>query len=154
MRFDALMHTRDAIHRHPTLRELDRVELEVMRLDGEVQRHGIAGFEFYLPIGVVPTLDDRVASLAPLARPGRVFRLETARWLHLGGPAPRRISISRSSGRRPSTLPPVVEWAFRRIPEHDRCELGRGVAATTLERTERDLAADARDGRRPPSRER
>ena len=131
-------------HLHPSLRGLSRVELEVMRRDGEVARFGAAGFEFYLPLGVVPSRADRAASLAPLMRPGRVLTHEAAHWLHHGGPAPDRIRICRKSGRRPAALPPQVEWCFRRLDPADVVEVAGLVAATSPERTAADLAAEAR----------
>ena len=130
-------------HVHPSLTGLARPELEAMRLDGEVQRHGCPGFEFYLPLGAVPTPLDRACSLARLMHPGRVFTHETAHWLHHGGPAPELVRICRSTGRRPATLPPSVEWRFRRLRPND-VELVAGlVAATTPARTAADLAAAA-----------
>lgn len=110
-------------HVHPSLRGFSTIELESMRRDGDIQRHGIAGYEFYLPIGTVPTAVDRAASLLPLWRPGRVFIEATARWIIRGGTPPEQIVIARNSTRR---LPPVerVRWLNRRIPVKDRLQVG------------------------------
>lgn len=116
-------HSVAAPHVHPSLRGFSTIELESMRRDGDIQRHGIAGYEFYLPIGTVPTAVDRAASLLPLWRPGRVFIEATARWIIRGGTPPEQIVIARNSTRR---LPPVerVRWLNRRIPVKDRLQVG------------------------------
>ncbi len=107
---------------HDSLRGLTTVELEAMRRDGDIQRHGIDGYEFYLPIGVVPTAFDRAASLRPLWLPGRVFVEATARWIIRGGRPPNEIVIARNSTRR---LPPTerVRWLNRRIPVKNRLQI-------------------------------
>lgn len=141
MRFDAGMRT-SPVHVHPSLAGLSSLELEVMRRDGEVQRHGPPGYECWLPIGIAPSRADRLACLAGLARPGRVFTHATAHWLRAGGPAPDRIRIARGSGRRPAQPLPRVEWSYRRFAP-DEVELLDGtIAVTSAARTAADLAAE------------
>ena len=65
-----------------------------------------------------PELSTRVASLAPLARPGRVFRLETARWLGLRrrlvpsrffSPSMSRLWVSLVTGMPRALVYPLIE---------------------------------------------
>lgn len=114
----------DFIHVHPSLRGLSRVELEAMRIEGDIQRHGVRGFEFYYPIGMVPTPADRARSLAPLWLPGRVFVGETARWILRGGAAPDRVEIARRTSRIPHLQREQVRWYNRRIDRSRRQVIG------------------------------
>lgn len=107
-----------------------------MRRDGHIQRHGIDGYEFYLPIGEIPTAFDRAASLRPLWRPGRVFVDETARWIIRGGCPPKQIAIARNTNRRLPTTG-QVRWLNRRIPTADRLQIA-GVELCAPPDTQRD----------------
>lgn len=133
----------DATRRvRPQLRCFSPIELRMMCADGDLQRHGIPGFEFYLPYGDPPTPLDRARSLAALARAGRIITGPAAAWVHHGGPAPRRIEVSRRTGSRPRELDDVVDWCYRRIDAADIVEIGP-LRLTSVERTRADLARRA-----------
>ncbi|RRJ87304.1 hypothetical protein EG850_05725 [Gulosibacter macacae] len=121
-----------APHVAPSLTGLSRIELEVMRLDGEVQRHGICGFEFYLPIGEAATAVDRAASLHSIAVHPRVVIGPTARWVHEGGPTPTEVHLGRRSNRLIADAPSNVQWHYRALAPDDVVELG-GVLVERLE---------------------
>ncbi|KAB1644058.1 hypothetical protein [Gulosibacter chungangensis] len=118
-------------------------ELHAMHLAGEVSRFGIPGFEFYLPLGCVPTRNQRAQSLLPLMRPGRTITGRTARWVHVGGAAPKRAELSRRSGR-PLLIDDLVDCRFRRLKSLDLTEIA-GLVLTTPERTLRDLRREGHD---------
>ncbi|SJM54015.1 hypothetical protein [Gulosibacter sp. 10] len=127
-------------HRSPLDRRLEgfpEVELRAMVLAGELARHGIPGFEFYLPIGMLPTAVERAASLLGIMRPGRTVTGRSARWVHVGGPAPREVEVSRRSGRMLRVDAPV-RCRFRRLERSEVTTLA-GLVLTTPMRTMRDL---------------
>ncbi|MDJ1371047.1 hypothetical protein C7K25_06665 [Gulosibacter molinativorax] len=112
-------------------------ELQAMHLAGELTRHGIPGFEFYLPVGEFPSLETRAASLETLMRPGRTITGRSARWVHVGGPVPPHVELSRRSGT-PLRVDEAVRCRFRRLKASDVMRLG-GLVLTTPRRTALDL---------------
>lgn len=83
-------------------------ELQLMWREGEIARHGIPGFEFYLALDERPTLRDRARSLWPVRHDGRVVSGAAARWVYLGGGAPDTVEVTRRSWRSTLDLPGVV----------------------------------------------
>lgn len=129
---------------HLTSIEVDRpfsdIELRSMYLAGEITRHGIFGYEFYLPVGCVAGRHERAASLLPLMRPGRTISGRAARWVHAGGPVPDAIEMSRRSGKRLQS-PEPIQCRYRRLTGADVTTVA-GLVVTTIERTIRDLRRD------------
>ncbi len=90
------------------LDEFTPTELQHMWRAGEISRHGIPGFEFYLPLDEPPTLRDRARSLWSVRLEGRVVSGAAARWVYLGGSAPGVVEITRRSWRATLDLPGVA----------------------------------------------
>lgn len=111
-----------------------------MLLAGELEIHGIRGFEFFLPVGVQPTREERALSLAHLMRPGRVMTGPTARWIHVGGPTPQVVELSRRSGRTLLVDHPL-RARFKRLRDREVIACA-GVVVTTVARTMADLRGD------------
>ena len=122
----------------PSLRCFAPAELSTMCDDGDLQRHGIRGLEFYLPYGERPTSLDRARSLTILARDGRILTGEVAFWVHFGGPAPEQIEVSRRTGSRPRELEDLVVWCYRRIELDEVVDIGP-IRLTSIERTLTDV---------------
>lgn len=116
------------------------VELRSMLLAGELSKHGLPGFEFYLPVGRYPSIAERAASLVSLMRPGRTITGRSARWVHVGGPVPDRVELSRRSGRVLKIDEPI-QCKFRRLKSSDIVTLA-GIVLTTPARTALDLRRD------------
>ena len=115
-------------------------ELHALWRAGEVARHGIRGFEFYLPLDELPTLRHRARSLWPVRREGRVVSGAAARWVYVGGAAPATVEVTRRSWRATLELRSITP----RYGSYPPGEVRRleGLTLTSPRRTVLDALAE------------
>lgn len=115
-------------------------ELHALWRAGEVARHGIRGFEFYLPLDELPTLRHRARSLWPVRREGRVVSGAAARWVYVGGAPPATVEVTRRSWRATLELRSITP----RYGSYPPGEVRRleGLTLTSPRRTVLDALAE------------
>ncbi len=88
---------------------------------------------------VRPTPALRLAALGSVVPRRGVVGRAAAVWVHAGGPAPARIDVLVSTGRRRTDPHPLRRAVEARLPDEDVMALGDGHV-TTVQRTGVDLA--------------
>lgn len=117
------------------------VELQAMRLDGDLVRFGPGHRDRYLPLDEPQTVRMRAAALVADVPAGLVVASGTAAWIYDGLGAGVRLQVIARRRRRP----PSGAWHLdvRYGALHDDEVVGiAGLAVTTLPRTLIDLARD------------
>lgn len=118
---------------------LSPVELQAMRLDGDLTRVAGPGERPFAAVDEPCTAAQRAASVASAVPPGGALERLTAAWVHDGLAPPRTIDVAVDRGHRSHREGVGVRYREVVAPLDSRVRIG-GVAVTDLARTLADLA--------------